>query len=335
MVSIRKVAEHAGVSLGTVSNVLNNPEKVTDKTRKRVLEAIQELGFVRNASAHQLGGGQSKFIGLVVLDITNPFFSEVARGAENAASESDLVLILGNLDNSPEKMDHYLRVFEEQRVQGLLVTPSEIDLAPLLRLKESGIALVLLGPVHKGVCTVVVDDVYGGELGASHLFDYGHIRIAFVHGPLSLRPCVERQRGVHRAVRERGWDLDRTILDITTKAQNVREGELCVEQLLTSPDRPTAVFCANDLLALGVMRGLNKRGLRIPEDMALVGYDDIDFAEVLSPALTSIRQPKYELGRAATELLLEEVRHPAKHKHRQIIYQPELIVRESSGQPRH
>lgn len=333
MVSIREVAERAGVSLGTVSNVLNRPEMVAERTRRRVQAAIDEIGFVRNESARQLRAGRSQSIGLVVLDVANPFFTEVARGVEDAANDAGYVVILCNSDDSLDKESRYLRVLEEQRVQGLLITPVQSDATYLQRLRRHGISVVLLDRLSRSreLCSVAVDDVRGGQLAASHLFEQGHEHIGFVHGPLTIRQCADRQRGVHRAAKAAGLNPELAILDITTPAQNARAGEACVEKLLHAKVRPSAVFCANDLLALGLMRGLAKHGVSIPRDLALVGYDDVEFASVLSPPLTTVRQPKYQLGRTAAELLLDEASSPATHKHKQVVYQPELVIRESSG----
>lgn len=332
MSSIREVAERAGVSLGTVSNVLNRPEIVAEETRRRVQLAIEEIGFVRNGSARQLRAGRSQYIGLVVLDVANPFFTEVARGAEDAVSEAGCVVILCNSDDSMDKESHYLHVLEEQRALGVLITPVQNDASYLQRLQQRGIAVVLLDRPSrmKDLCSVAVDDVRGGELAMTHLLDQGHRRIAFVHGPLTIRQCSDRRRGVLRALRSAGRDVDSTVVDITTSAQNARSGEECVEQLVRTANRPTAIFCANDLLALGVMRGLTQRGIRIPSDMALVGYDDVEFASILATPLSSVRQPKYQLGHTAAELLLQEANNPTDHQHQHIVYQPELIVRASS-----
>jgi len=330
---IREVAKRAGVSLGTVSNVLNHPELVAPETRQRVQQAIDEIGFVRNGSARQLRVGTSRHIGLVVLDVANPFFTEVARGVEDLANKAGYIVILCNSDDSLEKENHYLHVLEEQRTQGVLITPVQNDASYLQRLRRRGIAVVLLDRPSriKDLCSVAVDDVRGGELAAAHLLETGHERIGFVHGPISIRQVADRRRGMLRAVKAAGLDPASTVVDIATRAQSAKEGEECIERLLGVGRKPTAVFCANDLLALGVMRGLIKRGISIPGDMALVGYDDVEFASVLATPLTSIRQPKYELGRAAVELLLDEAQNPTSHQHQHIIYQPELIVRESSG----
>lgn len=331
--SIREVARRAGVSLGTVSNVLNRPEIVAEETRRRVQLAIEEIGFVPNGSARQLRAGHSQCIGLVVLDIANPFFTEVARGVEDAANAADYTVILCNADDSLEKESHYLQVLEEQRARGVLITPVQNDASYLHQLRQRGIAVVLLDRPSriKDLCSVAVDDVRGGELATAHLLKQGHERIGFVHGPLSIRQCADRRRGVLRAVKAAGLDPEQVIADISTWALKTGAGEESVEELLRVKRRPTAVFCANDLLALGLMRGLGKHGISIPKDMAVVGYDDVEFASMLSTPLTTIRQPKYELGYTAAELLLDEANKPDGHQHKHIVYQPELVVRESSG----
>lgn len=339
MVSIREVAKRAGVSLGTVSNVLNKPEIVAEETRVKVLGAIEELGFVRNGSARQLRAGRSLYLGLVVLDVANPFFTDIARGVEDVASEAGYAVILCNSDGSITKEEHYLKILEEQRAQGLLITPVSDNTPYLERLHERGTSITLIdrpsqSPEH---CSVTVDDVRGGEMAIEHLLEQGHQHIAFINGPLSTRQCVDRLEGVQRALQGAALDPAHSLLTINVPALNSREGEKSVEALLWLDEatRPTAIFCANDLLALGVMRGLHSRGYAIPRDFALVGYDDVEFASVLAVPLTSVRQPKYKLGQVATQLLLEEIADPETHQHRQIVYQPELIIRESSRWRRH
>ena len=330
--SIREVAALAGVSVGTVSNVLNHPELVAEATRARVRRAIDELGFVLNDSARQLRAGRSRAIGVVVLDVTNPFFTEVVRGVEDAVNEHDYAVILCNSDDSAEKESQYLRMLTEQRVLGVLITPVLGDSSYLRRLCARGIRVVLLDrpSASKDLCSVAVDDVLGGELAANHLLELGHERIGFVNGPLTIRQCADRRRGVRRAVKAAGLDPKHAVVEVTRPALNAREGEASVAALLAARPRPTAVFCANDLLALGVLRGLARQGLAVPDDVALVGYDDIEFAATLSTALTSVRQPKYQLGHTAARLLLEEAEDPEAHQHTQTMFRPELVVRESS-----
>ena len=334
MPNIHEVAKRAGVSLGTVSNVLNRPEIVAEPTRTRVQQVIAEIGFIRNGSARNLRAGRSQSLGLVVLDVANPFFTEVARGVEDAASEAGYVVILCNSDDSPTKEGNYLRLLEEQRVDGVLITPVQRNITTLQHLQQRDIAIVLLDRPSRSreICSVTVDDVLGGQLATTHLLAQGHQHLGFVHGPISIQQMADRRRGMRNAVKDAGLDPRAAIIDIATAAQNAREGEACVERLLEAQHMPTAVFCANDLLALGMMRGLTRRGITVPGDLALVGYDDVEFASMLATPLTSVRQPKYQLGYTAAQLLIAEITTPDTHQHQQVLYQPELIIRESSGQ---
>ncbi len=331
-VTIRDVARLAGVSLGTVSNVLNSPDLVAPGTRRRVLDAIAATGFVRNTAAHQLRGGRSRTIGVVLLDIANPFFTEMVRGAEHVLREKDYVLMLCSSDESAEREQRYFRALEEHRVDGLLITPVDPELDGVANLVAHGIPTVLLdrdGGEH-GLCSASVDDARGAELAAEHLFELGHSVIAFVNGPGTIRQCVDRREGARRATRRARRLRASRLLEIDVAALTVEQGERAAERLLALAPRPTAVMCANDLLALGVLRGLTAAGVAVPEDVALVGYDDVTFASMLSPSLTSVRQPKYELGAAAAELLLQEITSPA-HEHRAVRFEPELVVRASSA----
>ncbi len=333
MSDIREVARRAKVSLGTVSNVLNHPELVSEETRMRVQHTIDELGFVRNGSARHLRVGYTQSIGLVVLDVSNPFFTEVARGAEDAASERGYIVILCNSDNSPRKEMNYLRVLEEQRVAGILIVPIEDQANYARPLRRSGTSLVLLDRVshEANTCSVSVDDVYGGELAGRHLLELGHRRIAYTHGPFTSAQYADRLSGLRRAVIEARLDPDRAIVPLAAETDNAHAGAACAEAFLQLEDLPTAIFCGNDYLAMGVMYELARRQVAVPQEVALIGYDDIDLASMLAVPLTTIRQPKYDLGFAATDLLLDEIVNKASHTHRQIVFRPELIVRQSTG----
>ena len=339
-VTIRDVASLAQVSLGTVSNVLNNPSSVAPATRNRVLEAINSTGFVRSTAAHQLRVGKSGTIGVVLLDIANPFFAEMTRGAEHVFRERDYVLMLCSSDESAEREQRYFRVLEEHRVDGLLISPVERDLEGTAELVAHGIPAVLLDRdgSSRGLCSATVDDVRGAELAADHLFELGHVTIAFVNGPATIRQCSDRREGARRSARRARRRGKATLREVPVGALTIEQGEAAVSALFALDPRPTAVMCANDLLALGVLRGLAAAGVAVPDEMAVVGYDDVAFASMLSPSLTSVRQPKYELGAVAAELLLEEV-GGLPHEHRAIRFEPELVVRASSapahdGRPR-
>ena len=330
-VTIRDVAKMAGVSTGTVSNVLNRPDIVAEVTRQRVLDAVETTGFIRNTQAYQLRGGRSHTVGVVVLDVSNPFFTEMFRGAESRLQSEGYVLMLGSTDDSMERERNFVRAMEEHRVEGVLITPAAADLATLSGLKTRGVPTVLLDrkATADEFCSVTVDDVRGGELAARHLFETGHAEVVFVNGPITIRQCRDRRQGVRKAVRSVTKSHEVEVTELSVGALTVRHGEEAVERILAMSPRPTAVMCANDLLALGVLRALAARGVRVPDDLAVVGYDDLIFGSMLSPALTSVRQPALELGVAAAELLLDEVRNP-DHRHREVRFEPELIVRASS-----
>ncbi|MFI6512665.1 LacI family DNA-binding transcriptional regulator [Streptosporangium sp. NPDC050855] len=332
-VGIKQVALAAGVSPGTVSNVLNRPERVAAPTRERVTRAIRELGFVRHGSASTLRAGHSRTIGLSVMDIGNPFFTDVAAGAEDAAGALGYAVILGNSAGGAAKEERTLRVFAEHRVRGVLITPSGGDTRGLDGLREHGIGVVLLDhPAHRpGQCSVSVDDVAGGRLAAGHLLGRGARRICHVTGPPDVRQCRDRERGARLALTDAGLDPRSALRTVRAAAMTARAGQEVAAALLREGRPPEAIFCANDMLALGVLRGLLQAGVDVPGDVALIGYDDIDFAAASAVSLSSIRQPTYRLGQIATELLLDECADPAGHAHRQIMFQPELVVRESTG----
>jgi LacI family transcriptional regulator len=297
-----------------------------------VLAAISALGFVRNESARQLRAGHSRTIGLVVLDIANPFFTDVARGVEDAVNAEGLAVILCNSDDRPEKEAAYLDVLAEQRVQGVLITPTA-ELAPALdMLRRRGIPVVLLDrrAAQPDRCSVAVDDVHGGRLAADHLLERGHRRIAFVGGSSGLPQVQERHDGVEQVVLEAAGSDD-ALTVYSPAALTVAGGREAAEQIIGLPAarRPTAAICANDLLALGMLQEMVRHGMRVPEDFAIVGYDDIDFAAAAAVPLTSVRKPRQELGRRAAELLLDEVRNE-DHLHEQLLFEPVLAVRQSS-----
>jgi LacI family transcriptional regulator len=331
-VNMRDVALRAGVSSGTVSHVLNRPEVVKEATRRRVQQAIDELGFVLNGSARQLRAGRSRSIGLVVADVSNPFFTDIARGAESAAMNAGYALILCNSDASADKEQQYLRVLAEHRVQGILITPVGPTSRVLRQIRERGTGVILVDRRAQGTdqCSVAVDDVRGGEMAVRHLLELGHTRLGFVNGPRQVRQCADRRRGVLRALTRAGLAAPTVLKEVESTTVDVQAGEVAATAIMAARPRVSAVFCNNDLMALGLLRGLTRAGARVPDDIAIVGYDDIDFATLAAVPLTSVRQPRYELGRRGTELLLEEADEGEQHRHRRVTFQPELVVREST-----
>jgi LacI family transcriptional regulator len=329
--SISDVARHAGVSLGTVSNVLNRPDRVSAVTRDRVQAAIEELSFVPNGSARQLRAGTITTVGAILLDIANPFFTEVARGIEDRLALDDYTLMLASSDGDLARESRYLRLFEEHGVLGVLVTPAGHDIDRLQELRSRGLGVVLLDQTSPApdISSVAVDDVAGAAMAVEHLLSLGHRRIGFINGPSTITQCVDRRAGVMRALEAAGLGRS-AVVEIEVPALNADGGEAGVTQLLDGGPPPTALFCVNDLTALGAMRTLRAHGMQIPRDMAVVGYDDVNFASMLTTPLTSVRQPTHELGRVAADLLLRAAGPdgaPAQH----VEFQPELVVRASSG----
>ncbi|MFC9861847.1 MULTISPECIES: LacI family DNA-binding transcriptional regulator [unclassified Streptomyces] len=336
MAGIKDVARRAGVSVGTVSNVINRPEAVLPETRARVLAAIDELGYVRSESARQLRAGRSRIMALLVLDMGNPFFVDVARGAERAARQAGLGVMVCNSDQSPAEEAEYLGLFAEQRVCGVLVTPADATGRNLEAFSRHRIPFVLVDRVAPGVesCAVSVDDVRGGALAVGHLVSAGHRSVAYVSGPGDLHQIRDRREGALAALAEAGLPPE-ALVEIPSDRLDVAAGRDAGARLLGLVPRPTAVFCANDLLALGVLQALYAAGVRVPQDVAIVGYDDIEFAAAAAVPLTSVRQPAVVMGRMAAELLLEEADdEDGGHRHRNVVLQPELVVRASSASPR-
>jgi LacI family transcriptional regulator len=339
---IKDVALHAGVSVGTVSNVLNRPDLVSDRTRQRVLASISTLGFVRNESARHLRNGSSRTLAYVLLDPRNPFFADVARGAEEAAREAGMALFLCNSEEDPARETEYLDILLEQRVRGVLITPVDGHAERLRSMPELGVPVVLLDRMAGDPtewCSVSVDDVEGGDLAVTHLLETGHTRIGFAGGPHSITQVADRHQGALLALERAELPPDRLVV-LDTNALTVAEGRRVGQRVVGLPARrrPTAVFCANDLLAIGFLQQMIQQGVDVPGDMAIVGYDDIEFAAAAAVPLSSVSQPRYELGRRACELLLAEadartVHGGSAHRHQQVEFTPELVVRASSRRP--
>ena len=328
-VSLRDVAKAAKVSVGTVSNVLNRSEVVAPKTLARVQATIKELGFVPNGFARNLRSGQSRTLGLIVPDVSNPFFTEVARGVEDAASKRDYAVFLCNSDESATKEERYVNVLIQQQVRGVLITPADMKSDRLDVMRDRGISVALLDREIKGrkQCSVSVDDVHGGQIAIEYLAGLGHKNIAWVCGPESIPQVADRGAGVAKAAKVAGSKIE----TIRVSLMNSTNGEEAARKILELDVLPTAIFCANDLLALGVMRALLASKVRIPEQVSVLGYDNIEFAPSAAVPLSSIAQPSYQMGVTAADLLLNECEDGDSHEHQQIRFQPQLVERASTG----
>jgi LacI family transcriptional regulator len=328
---VRDVAALAGVSPGTVSNALNHPAKVSPTTLARIQAAIDELGYIRNDAARQLRAGTNRAIGMIVLDIANPFFTDVARGVEDTLIPEKRPLILGNSAQEPSREKTYLDLFEQQRMSGVLITPVDDVIDRLRRLRDRGTSVVLVDRMTrvKEFSSVSIDDRLGGRIATEHLLDIGRRRIGFIGGPTGLAQVKNRLASARTAVEKHGSG---EILLVESATMNVEAGRAGIEQLLALPERrrPDAIFAANDLVALGVLQGLTLAGVSVPDDIAIVGYDDIDFAASAAIPLTSVRQPAHLLGSTAAGLLLDVIADPEASEIKHVTLKPELVVRRST-----
>ena len=325
--SMADVAVLAGVSLGTVSNFFNRPEKVSLERRHRIEAAVEQLGFVPSGLARALARGHQQIVALVVLDLNNPYFSVAARGMEDRLAPEGIMLTVASSDEDPDREKACIRLLEEHTVAGVVITPSGPSLRFLERMTSRGTPAVLLGrraPVEGGWCAVAGDDAVGGALIVRHLLELGHTRIAYLNGAGMTRLDTRRE-----AVRSSVEAAGRTFTEVVSPNMTIAGGELVMQELLEAGELPTALVCANDLIALGVLRVLEGRGIRVPNDIALVGYDDVDFARSLSVPLTTVRQDKYLIGQQAADMLLRELRDE-NHEHSEVLLTPELVVRAST-----
>jgi LacI family transcriptional regulator len=334
-ISVKDVAALAGVSVGTVSNVINSPAVVSERTRQRVEDAIEKLGWVRNESARQLRAGRSRSIGMVVMEIANPFFTDIVGGVEDYVHDLGYTVQLGNSAQQVKRELEHLALFEEYRVRGILFVPIREVGDRVARLRRRGIPVVVVDAAagNAEYCSVGVDDVEGGRLAVAHLVALGHQRIAFAGGPSTLQQVRDRSLGAQLGA---SAGVGVTLLSVSTGRLDSESGVRAADELLmmSKAERPTAVFAANDLLAIGLLQGFVTHGLRIPEDIAIIGYDDILFAASAAVPLSSIRQPRQLLGRRGAELLFAEIEAmegdlPHLHEHVQFI--PELVVRRSTA----
>ncbi|GAA3972623.1 LacI family DNA-binding transcriptional regulator [Actinomadura viridis] len=314
---------------------------MAEATRDRVRAAIQELGFVRNESARRLRQGPSRAaydrrattprpraFGIVVEDLTNPYASDVARGAELTLNEAGHDALWLSSDHSPDKERRSLELLAEHQAAGVLIVPVGIGPADIDRVRaSSGMAVVLIDHAGPDVCSVQVDHVAGGDIAAAHLLSLGRHRLAFVTGAQGPQPCAERGHGAARALAKAGGGK---LFTLRQDALSPTEGQAAAHRLLKLSPVPDAVFCANDLLAIGMINELQRLGVRIPDDIAVIGYDDIELASSSAVPLTTIRQPRYAVGEEAAELALAEFAEGESHLHRQVILTPELVIRESA-----
>jgi LacI family transcriptional regulator/LacI family repressor for deo operon, udp, cdd, tsx, nupC, and nupG len=333
MVGLKDVGRLAGVSVSTVSRVLTRSSLVNDVTRERVQRAIDALGYQPNRVARRLlrkDAARGNLVGLVVPDIENPFFADVVRGVEDVTRQRDYVLFLGNSDENAERATRYLDLMRAESVDGVIL-PASADIEPCVaRLVAAGTPVVCVDRRVPGVDvdTVVADNVRGAREAVEHLLAVGHRRIAFVGGRADLSTTRERFEGYRGALAGHRVAVDDAL--VRTGDSRQESGRRLTRELLELSDPPTAILVGNNLMTLGALEAIHLARRRIPDDVAVIGYDDMPWALALNPPLTAVRQPGYEMGRRAAELLLRRIQEPGCRPS-VVTLQPELVVRRSCG----
>lgn len=323
--TIRQVAAAARVSVATVSRTLQMPDVVSPSTRAHVKAVIKRLGYTPNVQARMLRTARSHVIVALVPDIANPFFSEVIRGIERVAHQHGYSVLLGDTQCSTAREQAYADLVGTKQADGLITLLPHIPsvIAP----KPLPIVNACEYVKDRTITSVYVDNVAAAKTATSHLLALGHRRIAFVTGPMSSPISIDRDRGYEAALSDAGLARDRLL---TARGDfSVESGERAVEQLLARTEF-TAIFCSSDEMAIGAMRALRQAGLRVPEEVSVVGFDDIHFARYCDPPLTTIAQPKEELGREAMSLLIEILQHRASGPRKRVL-PTQLIVRGSTA----
>lgn len=334
MPTIRDVAKKAGVATMTVSRVINNSGYVSDATRAKVESAVAELGYVPNMLGPSLRFKQTKTLALVLTDITNPFWTTIARGAEDAAHIQGYSLIFCNTDESPEKQEQYLTMLLRRRIDGILLAPACSSPVSVRLIQKQGIAVVVL---DRTVPLSNVDIIRGDSKGGAHkltqyLLELGHTSIKMLAGPRDVSTAYERVVGFQLAMQEAGLETDDESVIWGEFTQE--SGQEMTRRVLDSSPRPTAIFAANNFIAIGALRVIYDAGLKVPADISVVSFDDLPETLTAKPFITNVAQPTYNMGFQATQILIQRMTGDEPKNFRSILLPTELIIRQSSGPPK-
>ncbi len=335
MVSIKDIARAAGVSHPTVSRALSNSPLVNADTKSRIQRLAREMGYSPDALARSLVSGRSRTIGVVVTTIADPFIAEVVQGIEDAAHVQGYTVILCNSHADPEREIGAVETLRSKRVDGVIVTSSRVGALYLEHLERIGVPVVLVNNHSAGsgryTFSVSIDNQHGGYLATEHLVQLGHRRIAYITGPANNSDDLGRLTGYRHVLEESGTRFDpRLVVQGTGTVAGV---ETSLAHLMSLDQPPTAVFCYNDMTAIGLMRAAVAIGLTVPDDLSVVGFDDIPFASYMRPALTTVAQQKAEMGRWAVEMALELISmpEPAVGEFSDQEFEGHLVLRESTA----
>lgn len=327
--TIYDIAREAGVSIATVSKVINGKGKISEDRRKEIVAIMERLQYQPSVIASALTGKHTYTLGLLIPDISNPFFAEVARAVEDRGHQLGYSVIICSTDNKDERVERYIQLLKQKRVDGIMIGTGIENKDILLKL-SAAMPVVVIGREVPSVQvhTVVADDWYGGMTAAAHLLEQGHTRTAILSENKRISSSRERIRGFRQTIEEAGASLgDEDILNCNSRME---DGKRLAAELLRRPDRPTALFCCNDLLAVGALQAAKEAGVQVPSELSIVSFDNTILAQVTDPPLTSVAQPMEQLGAVAVDLLLKEFEEKQMIKQR-VTLQTELIVRASTA----
>jgi DNA-binding LacI/PurR family transcriptional regulator len=328
-VTIYDVAKQAGVSISTVSRVINNTGRISEKTRKKVLEVMKELHYQPSIVASALTGKRTRTIGLIIPDVANPFFSEIARKVEDRGRELGFNVLMCNTDNNPDTEEMYLSLLQQKSVDGIIIGTTTKNYTVLNQLLQENFPLALIAQdiPELAINVVRVDDFLGGYQAVSHLVSLGHEKIAIMLGNLSRTSDKYRLQAYRQVMEENGLKYEEKWIVYTD--YSLADGKRAALELLQSSPKPTAVFACFDSLAIGVYQAAKELGLNIPNDLSIVGFDNTILSTIVDPPLTTVAQPIDEMGRQVVDLLIDEIEGKNSTKQR-IILPPELIIRQST-----
>jgi DNA-binding LacI/PurR family transcriptional regulator len=327
-VRIIDVAVRAKVSSATVSRVLANKPYIRDEVRKRVRLAVEELGYQPNRVARTLRVQSSQIIGLIISDIQNPFFTSLVRAVEDQAYAHQYAVFLCNSDENIDKESLYIDLMMAERVAGVIIIPTRETASSIKKMHDAKMPLVTVDRQIRDLDldTVAIDNVKAAHDIVAHLVDNGHRRIGAILASPEIKTGFDRFQGYLAALNERGIELDPTLVRTGLPIESL--GRQSVDELFSLPSPPTALFTGNNLLTVGALHGIKNRGLKIPDDLSLVAFDDMEWYSVISPTITAIAQPTYDMGWAAADLILNRIRDPNRPINK-ILLQPEMFIRES------
>lgn len=328
--TIYDVAKEAGVSIATVSNAINGKGNVSKKRREQILKIMEQMNYQPNVNASALMGKKTYTLGLLIPDISNPFFSEIARAIEDQAHQLGYSVIMCSTDNKDERVERYIGLLEQKNVDGILIGTGVDNLDILTNLQAKNIPIVMISRETSAleVDTVVVDDFVGGLMAAQHLAEMGHRQMAILSEQLKVSSARERIRGFKQGLQDLQIPFDDHNIAICDYM--IQEGRRAAGELLAREDRPTALFCCNDVLAIGALQEARSIGIKVPEELSIVGFDDTILAAVVDPPLTTIAQPIASMAKQAFQLLISHLDESEAVKKR-IVLRPEINIRQSTA----